>query len=294
MEELFETRNGVMVPRISPQWWEELRTYTLRPDDVFIATYPKSGTTWMQQIVKLLRSDGRMDGIKIDRSVPWLEMLDSSFGKIMGYTTDMATSSEVISPRAFKSHFTYELIPGGLPHTTPAKYIYVMRNPKDICVSSWHHVHKNSTSPSRLSWDEHMELILNFRDVPFGDWFSHVLGWWKHRDAPNILFVKYEDMKADPLAIVSTVAKFIGISNITDQLLQDVVEKSSFASMKKDASANYNWMAGPDKALPAKDQFIRKGEIGSWIEHFSEEQNRRFDEIYAERMMGSDLDFKFD
>ena len=111
---------------------------------------------------------------------------------------------------------------------------------------------------------------------------------------PNPLFVKYEDMKADPLATVRTVANFIGISNITDQLLQDVVEKSSFASMKKDASANYNWMAGPGKHFSRKDQFIRKGEIGSWREHFSEEQNRRFDEIYAEKMMGSDLDFKFD
>ena len=199
-----------------------------------------------------------MDGIKIDRSIPWLEILDSSFGKNLGYTTDMATSSELLSSRAFKSHFTYELIPGGLSHTTPAKYIYVMRNPKDVCVSRWYHLHRNITSPKQLSFDEHIELILTFRDNLFGDWFSHVLGWWKHRDAPNTLFVKYEDMEADPLATVHTVANFIGISNITDQLLQEVVEKLSFASMKKDASANYNWMAGPGKHFSRKDQLLER------------------------------------
>ena len=60
------------------------------------------------------------------RSIPWLEVLDSDFGKMHGYTPDVATSSDAISPRAFKSHLPYE---HGLPHTTAAKYIYVMRNP---------------------------------------------------------------------------------------------------------------------------------------------------------------------
>ena len=137
--DLFEIKDGFKVPRNTSERWEELNSYPLRPDDVFIATFFRSGTTWMQQIVKLLRSGGQPDGVKLDRSIPWLEILDSNLGKLLGYTPDMATSSDALSPRAFKSHLPYELVPGGLPHTTPAKYIYVMRNPKDVCVSTWYH-----------------------------------------------------------------------------------------------------------------------------------------------------------
>ena len=94
---------------------------------------------WMQQIVKLLRNGGRGDDVPLDHSIPWLEILNCGLGKMMGYTPDMASSSDVLSPRVFKSHFPYDLVPGGLPHTTPAKYIYVIRNPKDVCVSAWRH-----------------------------------------------------------------------------------------------------------------------------------------------------------
>ena len=286
---LFEIKNGVKVPRNTPEGWEELKKFPVRPDDVFIVTFPKSGTTWMQQIVKLLRNGGQPDNMKLDRSIPWLEILDCDFGKYLGYTPDMATSNDVLSPRAFKSHLPYELVPGGLPHTTTAKYIYVMRNPKDVSVSVWHHM--NNMLP--LSWEDHMAAVLSPENQ--WDWFTHVLGWWKRKASPNILYVKYEDMKTDPLTAIRTVANFIGIENLTDELLQKVLQQSSFNSMKKDSSSNYTWIFGPDKLHSQRSTpFIRKGEIGGWKEHFSGEQSQRFDEIYEKQMSGIDLFFKFE
>ena len=151
--------NGVYLPRITPERWEKLKNFPLNHDDVFIASYPKSGTTWMQQIVKLLRNGGPQDSVLLDRAIPWLEILDSAFGSLIGnYTPDMVSSSDVLSPRAFKSHMPYDFVPGGLPHTTPAKYIYVMRNPKDVCVSYWHHqnVRSKVTSIDHLNFDEYV------------------------------------------------------------------------------------------------------------------------------------------
>ena len=117
----FEVKNGIEIPRNTPERWEELRNFTVRPDDVFIDTFPKSGTTWMQQIVKLLRNRGQLDDVRLDRSIPFLDILDSEYGQYLGYTPDMAKSSDILSPRVFKSHLPYELVPGGLPHTTSAK-----------------------------------------------------------------------------------------------------------------------------------------------------------------------------
>ena len=74
------------------------------------------------------------------------------------------------------------------------------------------------------------------------DWFTHVLGWWKHKASPNILYVKYEDMKTNPLTAIHAVANFIGVENVTDELLQKVLQQSSFNSMKKDSCSNYNWI----------------------------------------------------
>ena len=44
------------------------------------------------------------------------------------------------------------------------------------------------------SWDEFFELYMS-GNIYFGSWFDHVLGWWKHKDADNMLFLKYEDLK---------------------------------------------------------------------------------------------------
>ena len=70
----FRELYGIKVPNfVLPEVVERIKTAELYSDDVWICTYPKSGTTWTQQIVKLIRSKGENDGKTIDRSVPWLE-----------------------------------------------------------------------------------------------------------------------------------------------------------------------------------------------------------------------------
>ena len=98
--------------------------------DVIINTYSKSGTTWVQQIVKLLRNDGKEDGTSIADVIPWLEK-----GK---GNPDYHLLESLTRPFYLKNHMPYEITsgPGGLPHTTQAKYIYVACNPKD-CAREW-------------------------------------------------------------------------------------------------------------------------------------------------------------
>ena len=75
--------------------------------------------------------------------------------------------------------------------------------------------HNMMQKVKKISWEEFMNDVL-IKKTRFIDWFDHVLGWWKHNDSPNILYVKYEDMKMDPFTAVRTVAHFIGIQSITD------------------------------------------------------------------------------
>lgn len=97
---------------------------TPRPSDVFVSTYPKCGTTWMTQIVHMLRTKGDMNFGEITEVVPW-DILAHDCGQDLD-------ADHVANPRCFKSHEPWETIPKG------ARYIYVARHPLDAFVSFYH------------------------------------------------------------------------------------------------------------------------------------------------------------
>lgn len=106
------------------EWIKSLKNMKVRTDDIWIVTYPKSGTTWTQQIVRYIIGRGEeQHGAKVIVAVPWLE----------GFCNDPSCGSRhvdvdaMISPRAFMSHLPYNKMPCGLLSTTPGKYIYVVR-----------------------------------------------------------------------------------------------------------------------------------------------------------------------
>ena len=205
-------------------------------------------------------------------SVPWP---DTAF-------IPMKVINEMPSPRILKSHSPYHMMAGGLPHTSPAKYIYIARNPKDTAVSFYYHmcgvIHRQYSQP----WEHFFQLYMS-GTVDFGLWFDHVLEWWKHRDAENILFLKYEDMKKDHRGAVKKIAEFMGY-NLKGEVIDMIVEKSTFQNMKENPGFSNKFRK------PGAD-FFRKGVVGDWRSHFTPQQNVEFDTVYAEKMKGSGLEF---
>lgn len=280
--------DGRLFFNIGEERWEKLKSFAVRPDDVFITGFPRSGTTWTQQIVKLLRNGGKEDGVRLDMSIPFVEFIGSPPAKLMEYEVDL---DALKSPRAFKSNLPYEYVPGGMPHSTQAKYIYVIRNPKDAAVSMWHHQSKMAHHPAR-PWDDFFKSYFGKDPMPYGSIFDHVLGFWSRRDSPNILFVMYEDMKLKPFEVVQKIAKFIGV-DADASLVQLVVDKTGFKNMKEDVSANYKWLEEKLLVPGSEGSYIRKGEIGDWKNHFTDEQNKQFDVLCREKMSGCGLVFKY-
>ena len=112
-------------------------------------------------------------------------------------------------------------------------------------------------------------------------------------DADNILFIKYEDMKENLKGAVETVSQFMGCHLVTD-VVESICEQTTFESMKNNDAVNYSWK-NAEKAAVAEGStdFIRKGVVGDWRNHFSEEQSTRLDREYTARMTGTGLDFRF-
>ena len=275
--------NDVLVPAFVTQelvdGMKEMKHYQ---DDVWVISYPKSGITWTSQIVKLIHSKGVQDNIKVTTTVPWLEA--------ERFTGDVPLE-DLPRPRAFRSHFPYDEFPCGCPpHSLPSKFIYVMRNPKDLVVSHFNFVTLHGMT-TNISWDHFWKRFITGQSA-YGDTFDHILSWWTHRDSPNILFLKYEDMKKDLPQAVSMIASFLEVD-----LSPDVVEKiaglTTFDKMKTDGTANFSWEKLFDNR-EGKPKFLRKGTVGDWKNHLTAEESAAIDRKYEEKFKGTGIVFDFD
>lgn len=256
----------------------------LRQDDVWIVSYPKSGTTWTQQIVRLIISRGENDRKLLTSAVPWVEAFESNMPGCESIDLD-----EMPSPRAFKSHFPYDRMPCGPPNTQSGKCIYIIRNPKDVCVSLFlHYTSIPVPEAAQLQWDDFFEVFLG--GIEFGNYFEHVLSWWSHRDDDNVLVLKYEAMKKDLPSAVSKIAKFIG-QDIDKKLIDEISDKTTFDNMKKDSSANCKWIS--EGYRDGHNPYVRKGVVGGWRDYFTPKQAERLDVLYETRLKAAGLELEF-
>jgi hypothetical protein len=252
--------------------------FIVHDNDLFVVTYPRSGTTWTEQIVHLLLNQGEQGEQLLTDAAPWLETLPKRPGGMNEFLQSLA------GQRLFTCHLPLTLMPGST--LTKGKYIYVARNPKDVAVSFYHH--DRSKSGYAGSWDEYFTLFVEGK-VMYGSYFEHVLPWWQaSQKADNILFLKYEDMKRDLAAVVRQIANFIGMP-LKQTLLERVMAGSNFGAMKTNKNTNFNWVP-QQEGVP---KHYRKGIIGDWRMQFSAEQNKLFDKVYRQEMFGSNLRFDF-
>jgi hypothetical protein len=244
-----------------------------RPDDIFIVTYPRSGTTWMQMILYQLTTDGHMDFPHICEYCPWFESSSRSAGGFEGRP----------SPRLFKSHLPYRQIPKGPKGTVPffgPKYIYVARNGKDVAVS-YYHLYR-SHNGYQGSFDEFFDLFMRGR-VEAGSWFEHVKGWWAHRHDPNVLFLHYEDLLHDMDHCLQRIIAFCDL-DIAPKRLATILERCSFAFMKRHES-QFDHLTGTlwEQGLQL-NAFLRNGRAGDSTGRLSTHQEERFARVFQQQL----------
>ncbi|CAN7995492.1 unnamed protein product [Ixodes hexagonus] len=276
--------------------------YKPRPDDIFIVTYPKCGTTWTQFIVHSILNDGAFpeDFVDLMLRSPWLELLGAE------------AAEKMVRPGAIKCHLPFHK----QPYSVKAKYIYVARNPYDCCVSYYYHL-KSFThyGLGDAPFGQFLEVFLSGR-IGAGDYFDHLLSWYKHRNDPNVLLFRYEDLKMDVKTWVLKIADFLGEEygaklRCDDVLLERVVKNTNFESLKKPVNEGMKNLVNDLVSLPLhrqltsiqlfsqrfsgsrkfvpKENFIRKGIIGDYSNHFSAENIRRMKEHIALKTKDSDV-----
>ena len=193
--------------------------YQASPTDTFIATFPKCGTTWMQQLVHCLRTRGDMDFSEITDVVPWLEL---SFD--LGIDNN---SLQKAKPQCFKSHLSWNEIPKG------GRYIHITRNPEAVLLSYYNFLNGWYFETGSIDLEDFANHA--FFNDPHGDlYWNHVVEWWTERNRPEVLFLCYEQMLEDPIDMIEAVAKFIEIE-LDDELLEICLRHSSADFMRQHA-----------------------------------------------------------
>ncbi|XP_038197621.1 sulfotransferase 1C2-like isoform X1 [Arvicola amphibius] len=277
--------------------WNQIQAFRAKPDDLLICTYPKSGTTWIQEIVDMIEQNGDVEKCQrdvIEHRHPFIEWARPPHPDYPGtHYVDQAglelteVSNEMPSPRILKTHLSTQLLPPSF-WTSNCKFLYVARNAKDCMVSYYHFYRMNQVLPDPGTWDEYFETFISGK-VYWGSWFDHVRGWWEIRDRYQILFLFYEDMKRDPKREIQKVMQFMG-KNLDEAVLDRIVQETSFERMKENPMTNRSTV--PKSLLDQSiSPFMRKGTVGDWKNHFTVAQNEKFDEIYRQKMKGTSINF---
>lgn len=226
-----------------------------REDDIYIATYPKSGTTLLQMILYQLTTDGKMNFKHIYEVSPWLRNACFKGEKV----------PELPSPRIVKTHDDYK----DFDKKVKGKFIYAYRNGMDVSVSLFHQNrnYNNSNLTFELFWNKNLKTKL---------WFKHCKFWFENKNKLDILYVRYEDLIGDKRREIDRIIKFCNLKPTEDQI-ERAMKYSSFEFMKENEVLFGDQPVERNKIY---DQFIRKGQSGEGDELFTAQQKDEFKSLY--------------
>lgn len=149
--------------------------------------------------------------------IPWLELAVDIHIDLEG--------PQRASPRLFKSHGWYPIIPKG------ARYIYVIRDPYATVLSFYNFLEGWFFAPGSLSLTTFVIGFWLARGVPAertenASYFDNLASWWPHRNDPNVLFLFYENVILDTEATVRKINSFLGFKN-NEETIQTAIRMSS-------------------------------------------------------------------
>lgn len=276
---------GIPLIKYFAEALESMQDFQAQPDDLLISTYPKSGTTWVSEILDMIHQDGDVEKCRrapVFIRVPFLEF------KAPGIPTGLEVLKDTPAPRLIKTHLPLALLPQTLLDQK-VKVVYVARNAKDVAVSYYHFYRMAKVHPDPDTWDSFLEKFMA-GEVSYGSWYQHVQEWWELSHTHPVLYLFYEDMKENPKREIQKILKFVGRS-LPEETVDLIVQHTSFKEMKNNSMANYTTLS-PDIMDHSISAFMRKGISGDWKTTFTVAQNERFDADYAKKMEGCGLSFR--
>ncbi|GIY63102.1 amine sulfotransferase [Caerostris extrusa] len=203
---------------------------------------------------------------------------------------------EMLSPKCFQEALEYKPKPGD---------VFIDTYPK--CGTTWMQNNQLGFGYWDGEFDDFFELFMD-GELPYNDYFDHLLDWYPHRNDPNVFYTTYEDMKKDIKSVILKLSRFLGDEYIEaiekdNAVFNNIILYSGFDYMKKMMSEmrklresvdmdftftglnhmyEFNKSLKPPEDLPEFEE-VRKGIVGDWRNHFSVDQTERLNRKFLEK-----------
>jgi hypothetical protein len=210
---------------------------TLNPDDVAVVGYPKSGNTWVQNLLA-----SAVYGLDLDLSP------DSLVQQLVPDSHQKPFYKRHLSPLFFKSH--------ALPKPEYRRVVYLLRDGRDAMVSYRHYLEALEGHPL-----DFLDLVTSGKGLFPCKWHEHVQQWLANPYHAEMVIVRYEELKGDALQQLRRILDFAGVQRALP-VLQRATEKASFAAMQQ-REKRLGWEGAQ---WPKDKLFIRRGAIGSFCD----------------------------
>jgi Sulfotransferase domain len=228
-----------------------LRHRGVSPHDVFLASYPRSGSTWLRFILAHALGH-KPDYENIRRMIPPVGRQSQALARLPD------------GGRLIKTHE-----PRDFPHGQRCRRaVYLLRDGRDVAVSYYFFMQRNSDFSG--SFPDFLSMFLKGRVDGYRPWHLHVRSWLESPLAASgdVLAIRYEDMLRTPDESLARVVEFLGVP-ADPARLHDAIEAHRFERMRQRSSESPTV-----KATAVRDDIpiVRKGKAGDWRDHFGTDE----------------------
>jgi hypothetical protein len=221
------------------------RGLTVYPDDTFLVSFPRSGNTWTRFLVcNLIYPDDPVTFAELESRIPEI------------YDVTDRTLRAFPRPRIIKSHESFD--------PRYKKILYVVRDPRDVLLSYYEFQLKRRVITEDCSLENFVPRFIESELEPkTGSWRDHVVSWTATRGGQkNFLFLRYEDMLANPQDAAKKIASFLGLDSNPERISRAVALSSAdrMRDLEKQQSAQWKETKNTRQDKP----FVRTAISGGW------------------------------
>lgn len=283
---------------------EAFYNFQAHQSDVWVVSFPRSGTTWTQEMVWLIANDLNFKKAKervLTKRFPFFEFSNFMHPEIKNELLRKNANDfeklkfieEISQPgyeflknvtdrRFIKSHLPFSLLPPSVLKEG-SKVIYVARNPKDVALSFFYlnRLYKTQGYVGNFEqyWD-YFEKGLN----PWMPYWSHLKEGWTHRHHPNVLFLFYENMVKNLETTLIEIANFLN-RTLSNEDLENLLNHLNVSKFKQNPAVNQQEMKDVGIFNEGECGFVRNGNaVDGWQAEYDDKLRKRAENWINENM----------
>lgn len=239
-------KSGLRVPII----W--MRHRGLNRNDVFAASYPRSGSTWLRFMLFeiLTQKDAEFDDV--NRDIP-------DVGGQRDAAALLPNQGRLIkTEEAFRPDYR--------------RAIYLVRDGRDVALSEY--AYQKAQGWIDCSFDGYLKMFVNGNANPYGSWEKHVRSWIESplNARGDLMLVSYRELKQKSEPTLTRIAEFLNV-RVPAQVIQNAIQNNNLQNMrKKEDRAPQIGYDSRTKSIAEEKRFVRSGALGGWRERLTAAQ----------------------